>query len=85
MDYSMKLFSKTKTTWNKPFSEKIAKRVQKIPTGELEVWADQTIYEVGRALSSYQKVRSKESLNDLLMAAEAMHAVIDEIYNRMSR
>lgn len=80
------IFSKTnKKTEPKPFSEKLAKRVSKIPTGELEMWTDQALYEVGRCLSGYQKNRGQVYLEEALKGAEALHAVVDELYNRMSR
>jgi hypothetical protein len=84
MDFMMS-FLKTKEVWKKPFSEKIAKRVSKIPTGELELWTDQSLYEVGRCLTSYSKSRERLYLEEALTGAEALHAVIDELYTRMTR
>ena len=79
-------FLKTKKeTWNKPFSEKVAKRVAKIPSSELENWVDQAIYELGRCVSSYGKRREQTYLNEALNGAEALHAVIDELYTRSTR
>jgi uncharacterized protein (DUF924 family) len=75
---------KKKTKWDKPFSEKIAKRVSRIPTGELSVWADQTIYEVGRLLSQYERSRSIENMTELAEGAEALHAVVHELNKRMN-
>lgn len=77
------MFSK-KSTWTKPFSEKVAKRVSRIPTGELEIWIDQSIYEIGRCMSAYSKSREKAYLDEALIGAEALHAVIDELNRRMS-
>lgn len=71
-------------TWEKPFSEKIAKRVAKIPTGELEMWVDQSIYELGRCLSNYQKSREKFYLDEARQGAEALHAVVEELHRRMT-
>jgi len=76
----MKLFKKK--DWNKPFSEKVAKRVSKIPTAELEMWIDQALYEVGRNMSNYQKGRDKAYLEDARSGAEALHAVVEELYKR---
>lgn len=80
----MKLFSKSET-WTKPFSEKVAKRVAKIPTGELEMWVEQSLYEIGRCMSAYSKGREKVFLDEALLGAEALHAVVDELNTRMSR
>ena len=75
-------FRKKNHNWAKPFSEKVAKRVSKIPTADLEMWIDQAIYEVGRCLSSYQKNREKIYLEEARNGAEALHAVVEELYKR---
>lgn len=74
---------KTKN-WDKPFSEKIAKRVAKIPTGELTLWADQSLYDLGRLISAYERSRDKAYLDELLTGAEALHAVAHELNRRMT-
>jgi hypothetical protein len=79
----MKLFKDK--DWDKPFSEKIAKRVSRIPTAELEMWIDQAIYEVGKCLSSYQKSREKVYLDEARNGAEALHAVVEELYKRSTK
>ena len=71
-----------KEIWVKPFSEKVSKRVAKIPTSELEMWIDQSIYEVGRCMSLYSKSRENTYLNEASLGAEALHAVIDELKKR---
>jgi len=79
----MKLFKDK--DWDKPFSEKIAKRVSRIPTAELEMWIDQAIYEVGKCLSNYQKSREKVYLEEARNGAEALHAVVEELYKRSTK
>ena len=74
--------SKSKQPWNKPFSEKIAKRVSKIPTSELEMWIDQSLYEIGRCMSLYAKNRDMHYLEEALTGSEALHAVIDQLHSR---
>lgn len=81
----MTLFKKKKQVWEKPFSEKLSKRVSKIPTGELDMWADQALYELGRCLSSYSKSREAVYLDEALNGAEALHAVVNELHTRMNR
>jgi hypothetical protein len=75
-------FSKIKEPWAKPFSEKVAKRVERIPTSELEMWIDQSLYEIGRCMSLYGKTREKRYLEEALTGAEALHAVIDQLHSR---
>lgn len=79
------MFFKKKAEWTKPFSEKLSKRVSRIPTGELEMWADQALYEIGRCLSGYAKSRDKYYLEEGLNGAEALHAVVNELNARMNR
>lgn len=76
------MFKKKNITWDKPFSEKIAKRVSKIPTADLETWVDQSLFELGRIMSAYARHREKAYLDEALIAAEALHAVVDELYTR---
>ncbi len=77
-------FSKS-SPWDKPFSEKIAKRVSKIPTSELEMWVEQSIYEVGRCLSGYTKSREMVYLKEARTGAEALHAVVEELHKRHAK
>lgn len=69
-------------SWTKPFSERLAKRVDSIPTADLPLWADQTLTELGRALSQYEKHPEKYLLDELLMGAESFHAIVDTLYKR---
>jgi len=66
----------------KNFSEKVTKRVAKIPTAELEMWIDQALYEVGRCMSAFSKSREELYLNEGLAGAEALHAVVNELHTR---
>ena len=76
---------KKKEPWVKPFDEKIASRVKKIPTGELDLWADQALVELGRCLSMYGRSRDLSYLKEALTGVEAIHAIVDELHNRMTR
>jgi len=73
---------KPKKIWDKPFSEKVAKRVKKIPTGELTGWADQALFEINRCFSGYQRTGEDVYVEEALTGAEALHAVVTELYNR---
>lgn len=77
-------FWETKKTWDKPFSEKVANRVSKIPTGELTLWADQSLYDLGRLISAYERSREQVYLDELMTGAEAFHAVVNELNRRMT-
>ena len=76
---------KKKTIWDKPFSEKVSKRVSKIPTSELEMWIDQSLYEIGKCMTMYSKTRENIYLEEALVGAEALHAVVDELKKMATR
>lgn len=78
-------FLKSKVPWDKPFSEKVAKRVSKISTSELEMWIEQATYEVGRCMSLYARNRERAYLDEALVGAEALHAVVDQLHKRTTR
>jgi hypothetical protein len=80
----MKLFKK-KEPLTKPFDERIVKRVKKIPTGELILWVDQAMYDLGRCLTQFEKGRDTKILKEALTGAEAIHAVVDELHTRMTK
>ena len=75
---------KTNKKWDKPFSERIAKRVSRIPTVDLTTWADQSIYALGRSLSTFERERSEAAMKELADGAEALHAVVHELNKRMN-
>lgn len=78
----MSVFKKNKPVWDKPFPEKVAKRIDKIPTADLPMWAEQALFELGRCLSAYEKTRDSAHLADALTGVEAAHAVVNEMYRR---
>lgn len=71
-------FKKNKN-WDKPFSEKIARRVAMISTPDLAMWADQALTEISRTLPSH---RDPDASKVLLEGAEALHALIHELNKR---
>ena len=71
-----------KPKWDKPFPEKIARRVSRIPNHDLITWANQAMYETSRALSAYERDQNGELLKDVITGTEALHALINEIYKR---
>lgn len=78
----MSVFKKDKPRWEKPFPEKVAKRIEKIPTADLPMWAEQALFELGRCLSAYEKTRDTAHLEDALTGVEAAHAVVNEMHRR---
>jgi hypothetical protein len=76
---------KKKEVWNKPFSEKVAKRVKNIPTGELTLWLDQAMFDLGRSINQYERSKETVILDNALLGAEAIHAVVNELHTRMTK
>lgn len=66
----------------RPFSDKVAKRVSRIPTADLEMWIDQALTEVGRNLSGFSRSSEKAYLDEALNGAEVVHAVVYELHRR---
>jgi len=61
---------------------KIERRVAKLSTPELLTWSDQVLYSIGRNLSSWQKTDETFYLEEGKVAAEALHAILDTLYER---
>lgn len=75
--------------WRKPtpqepkqFSEKLANRVAKIPTPDLMMWVEQALNETSRACSVHIKSGSKDDIEDMLIGAEAIHCLVNELRTR---
>jgi hypothetical protein len=66
----------------KPFPEKLAKRVARIPTAELASWSEQALNEINRCVSRYQATQERMYLDEALVGAEALNAVISELHKR---
>ncbi len=69
----------------KPFSEKVAKRVSRIPTADLEMWAENSLIEISRCLRMYGGSRDSGVLDEALLGAEALHAVVNELKERTTK
>lgn len=73
--------------WNrkpleKPFSEKLSARVAKIPTADLVQWIEQAMNETNRSCSNYMKMNDITFLEDMLIGAEAIHCLVNELHKR---
>lgn len=79
----MKLFKKKPL--DKPFPERLARRVARIPTADLALWAEQSLNEINRCLSRYQSTQERLFLDEALNGAEALNAVVSELHKRCIR
>jgi len=66
----------------KPFPEKLANRVSKIPTADLSLWIDQALSETSRTMSNYASSGDKLHLDEALIGAEAVNALVSELHKR---
>lgn len=73
---------KSKSEWKKPFSERIAKRVSMVSTSDLEGWVDPSLQDVGRAMIAYRRTGDQADLEDALLSAEVLHAIVDALKTR---
>lgn len=67
----------------KPFPEKLARRVSKLSTADLLLWAEQSLSETNRNFSLLQSSGNDQYISDLLMGAEALNALISEYKRRL--
>lgn len=76
------MFKKQKEPWLKPFPEKLANRVAKIATPDLITWIDQAMSETNRCISNYHRGGEISSVEDMLVGAEAVNALVSELHRR---
>lgn len=76
------MFRRKKPVTNPVFSEKLSTRVSKIATADLVLWIDQAMSETNRCISAYQRSGEKHNLEDMLIGAEAIHALVSELHTR---
>jgi len=76
------MFNKKKEPWVKPFPEKLANRVSKIATPDLITWIDQALSETNRCVSNYHRSGETSSIDDMLVGAEAINALVSELRRR---
>ena len=72
----------TRKTVAYPYNDKIVKRVSKIATADLIMWIEQAVNETNRAASSYRGGASPNSLDEMLLGAEALHCLAEELHKR---
>lgn len=82
MDYLMKFLSRQKNVPNKPFSKKIVKRIAVSSTEDLDNWVDMSIQDISRAMVTYHRTGAQADLEDALLSAEVLHAILDTLKTR---
>ncbi len=61
---------------------RIEKRVAIIPTPDLISWMEQSMYTIGKHITIWQRQQSEADLDEVLMGAEAFHAIAKELKRR---
>lgn len=83
MDYLMKFLPrKRKDNWNKPFSPRIAKRIALSSTEELDNYISMSLQDISRAMVTYHRTNAQADLEDALLSAEVLHAILDTLKTR---
>jgi hypothetical protein len=65
-----------------PQPTKLEQRVSKIGTSELVSWAENSLYVIGKELTHFQKEHDQTMLDDALLGAEALTAIVKELMKR---
>lgn len=61
------------------------KRAAKLPASELIPWSDSVLYSIGRNLASWQRTDAIAYLEEARVNAEALHAIIESLYTRVTK
>jgi hypothetical protein len=61
---------------------RIEKRVAKISTPDLVQWMEHSMFTIGKCISAWQKSPTDEMLDEVVMGAEAFHAIAKELRRR---
>ena len=59
------------------------KRVSKIGTSDLIMWAENALYVIGKEITHHQRDKNEYSLDEALLGAEALTAIIKELQRRV--
>jgi len=59
------------------------KRVSGIGTSDLIMWAENALFVIGKEITHHQKSKSQDALDEALMGAEALVAIIKELQRRL--
>lgn len=64
--------------------ERLVKRARSLPAGELVMWVDATVPNIGRAFGDFVQQGHEEGLKESLMGAAALLVVLEELERRRS-
>jgi len=61
---------------------KIQKRISRLPSAELVLWAENALYVIGKEITGWQRSGDKELLMDSELGAEALLEIVKELKRR---
>jgi hypothetical protein len=61
---------------------KIQKRVERLSTPDLVMWAENALFVIGRELNGYLRSYDKKVLEEADLGAEALYAITQELKKR---
>ena len=65
-------------------ADALERRVANIQTPELILWANQALFGIGRNITDWERMHDFPLLDEALVGAEALTAVVKELRNRNS-
>lgn len=62
--------------------DRLEKRMAVLSAYDLRNWAETTIYDIGRSLSNYDRMKGLDDLEDAKISAERLSRLVTELYRR---
>lgn len=77
----MKIFKKKTDGLQHP--NKVRQRIANTSTGELILWAENSLYVIGKEITHHQKTRNVDALHEIKLASDALGMIADELIKRV--
>ena len=61
---------------------KLEKRISGIGTPDLIMWAENALFVIGKEITHHQRSKSEDALDEALLGADALVAIIKELQKR---
>jgi len=78
----MSLLKKYKSSQKKREVSRVQKRLQLLPDRDIMAWAESSIYEIARNISSWQKNNDKFYIDEAALSAEVLYEALELIKKR---
>lgn len=78
----MQIFKKYKSAQKKREVSRVQKRLQLLPDRDIVAWAESSIYEIARNISSWQKNNERFYIDEAALSAEVLYEALQLIKQR---